>query len=339
MADKKYQVFISSTYSDLVEERRKVLDILLSADCIPSGMEAFVATDAEQFEVIKKVIDLCDYYVLIIGQRYGSVNPKTGQSYTEMEYDYAKSKKIPVLVFAIDETIELPEEKRETEATKIKSLLEFRKKAMMNRLASIWKTADELIGKLAVAIMKAKNEIIRPGWQRATDYDEASLLRKIMELEEKNTAIEKKLNDSQQTIRSLTEETNLEYENCNIKIEYHYYIRGKGMTSSTKHYGNKTVPLPEIFRVISTEMMGVSITENRIEKAIVHQIIPSSTSIYFDDEQLIKKILNQLEALKLLDSIWSEKNSEVYWRLTTKGIKVRDNMILFRKKDVSRATE
>ncbi|MBR2714619.1 MAG: DUF4062 domain-containing protein, partial [Ruminococcus sp.] len=71
---------------------RKILDVLLTADCIPAGMEAFVATDAEQFEVIKQVIDLCDYYVLIIGKRYGSISPETGISYTEMEYDYAIDK-------------------------------------------------------------------------------------------------------------------------------------------------------------------------------------------------------------------------------------------------------
>lgn len=51
----KYQVFISSTYSDLSKERKQVLDILLMADCIPAGMENFVATDDEQFNVIKKV--------------------------------------------------------------------------------------------------------------------------------------------------------------------------------------------------------------------------------------------------------------------------------------------
>ena len=45
MNGKKFQVFISSTYIDLIEERRKVLDVLLMADCIPAGMEAFVATD------------------------------------------------------------------------------------------------------------------------------------------------------------------------------------------------------------------------------------------------------------------------------------------------------
>lgn len=50
----KYQVFISSTYSDLLQERKKVLDILLMADCIPAGMENFVATDDEQFNCYKK---------------------------------------------------------------------------------------------------------------------------------------------------------------------------------------------------------------------------------------------------------------------------------------------
>ena len=96
MSNKKYQVFVSSTFIDLQEERRKVLDVLLMADCIPAGMEAFVATDDEQFEVIKKVIDLCDYYILIIGQRYGSVNEVTKKSYTEMEYEYAKKIGVPV---------------------------------------------------------------------------------------------------------------------------------------------------------------------------------------------------------------------------------------------------
>jgi hypothetical protein len=183
MSDKKYQVFISSTYSDLVDERRKALDILLMADCIPAGMESFVATDTEQFEVIKKVIDLCDYYILIIGKRYGSVNPDTEISYTEMEYEYAKSKDIPVLVFAIDDSVVLPDDKQDKDKKMIESLNNFRKKALSNRLATIWKTSDELTGALAISIMRAKAEISRPGWQRATDYNEGSLRREIMELQ------------------------------------------------------------------------------------------------------------------------------------------------------------
>ncbi len=98
--EKKYQVFISSTYEDLKEERKRIIDVLLQSNCIPAGMELFSATDGTQMETIKSVIDLCDYYILILGERYGSISEETGKSYTEMEYDYALSKGIPVLVFA-----------------------------------------------------------------------------------------------------------------------------------------------------------------------------------------------------------------------------------------------
>ena len=63
----RYQVFLSSTYTDLKEERAEVLQAIWEMDCIPTGMEAFLATNESQWQVIKRVIDECDYYVLIIG--------------------------------------------------------------------------------------------------------------------------------------------------------------------------------------------------------------------------------------------------------------------------------
>lgn len=80
--DKRYQVFISSTYADLKEERSKVMQTIMSLNCIPAGMELFPASNDEQFEFIKRVIDDCDYYILIVGGRYGSLS-EDGISYTE----------------------------------------------------------------------------------------------------------------------------------------------------------------------------------------------------------------------------------------------------------------
>ena len=71
--DKVYQVFVSSTYADLVDERRRVSETLAKAGYVPAGMELFPATDQKQLEFIKRVIDRCDYYVVIIGGRYGSL--------------------------------------------------------------------------------------------------------------------------------------------------------------------------------------------------------------------------------------------------------------------------
>src|SRR4051794_3981034 len=90
---RKFQVFVSSTYADLIEARQDALKSILDLGHIPSGMEGFYAADEDKFEYIKKIIDECDYYVLILAGRYGSTD-KSGTSYTEKEYEYAVSKGI-----------------------------------------------------------------------------------------------------------------------------------------------------------------------------------------------------------------------------------------------------
>ena len=62
--EKRYQVFVSSTYLDLQEERMSITHALLSMDCIPIGMELFPASNEEKWEFIKKVIDSCDFYLI-----------------------------------------------------------------------------------------------------------------------------------------------------------------------------------------------------------------------------------------------------------------------------------
>ena len=109
---KKYQVFISSTYEDLKEERAAVTQCLLNNNCIPVGMEQFPASNMSQMEYIKKMLDDCDYYILIIGGRYGSLDDD-GIGYTEKEYNYAIQKSIPVMAFVNAHPEKLPNEKCE----------------------------------------------------------------------------------------------------------------------------------------------------------------------------------------------------------------------------------
>jgi len=86
---KKLQVFISSTYEDLKEERQAAVESVLNAGHIPAGMELFKSDDKSQKEIIKRWIDESDVYMLILGGRYGSIDGETGLSYTHWEYDYA----------------------------------------------------------------------------------------------------------------------------------------------------------------------------------------------------------------------------------------------------------
>ncbi len=101
--NKKLQVFISSTYTDMIEERQAAVEAILSAGHIPAGMELFSAGNESQLEVIQRWIDESDVYMLILGGRYGSIEPKTGKSYIHLEYEYAISKGLPVFAVVIDE--------------------------------------------------------------------------------------------------------------------------------------------------------------------------------------------------------------------------------------------
>nr|WP_322625044.1 DUF4062 domain-containing protein [uncultured Flavobacterium sp.] len=103
MKDKKLQVFVSSTYVDLKEERQAAVEAILSAGHIPAGMELFSAGDESQMTVIKRWIDESDVYLLILGGRYGSIDPSSGKSYTHLEYEYAIEQGKPLFAVVINQ--------------------------------------------------------------------------------------------------------------------------------------------------------------------------------------------------------------------------------------------
>jgi len=134
--DKRYQVFISSTFKDLVEERAEVTQAIMELNHMPYGMEAFPAANETQWEWIKKAIEQSDYYIVIIGGKYGSINPKTELSYTEMEYRYAVEVGIPCIAFLVDSNVDLSASKIETDASKKEKLDKFKQYIENNRSVS-----------------------------------------------------------------------------------------------------------------------------------------------------------------------------------------------------------
>lgn len=101
--NRKYQVFISSTYTDLIEERQAAVSAILTAGHIPAGMELFKPGDRSQLDIIKRWIDESDIYILILGGRYGTIAPGNDYCYTELEYDYALKTNKPLFSIVIDD--------------------------------------------------------------------------------------------------------------------------------------------------------------------------------------------------------------------------------------------
>lgn len=182
--EKRYQVFVSSTYADLQDERRQVTQTLMELDCIPAGMEIFPAADEEQWAFIRKVIDDCDYYLLIVGGRYGSTTPE-GISYTEKEYDYAVQRGLQVLAFIHGRPKDIPVGRSDVEADARAKLTRFRERVAHGRLVKFWTKAEELPGLVALSLPKTIKAHPAVGWVRATAATSIETFAELNELRKK----------------------------------------------------------------------------------------------------------------------------------------------------------
>lgn len=178
--EKRYQVFVSSTYEDLREERQEVIQALLELDCIPSGMELFPAADEDQWSLIKKVIDDCDYYMVIIGGRYGSLGTD-GKSYTQMEYEYALGAGKPIVAFIHPEPEKIESgktEKTEEGRQLLNAFRELAKKKMVKSFSSP-KDLGSVASRSIVQLIKAKPGI---GWVRSNETVDGKAAQEILRL-------------------------------------------------------------------------------------------------------------------------------------------------------------
>lgn len=316
--EKRYQVFVSSTYSDLKEERGKVMQTIMALDCIPAGMELFPAIDAEQFEFIKKIIDDCDYYILIVGGRYGSIS-EDGISFTEKEYDYAVSKNIPVLAFLHNDIKNLTFEKSEATEENREKLKAFRDKISRGRLVQFWTNADELNGKVAVSLTKTIKIYPAVGWVRANlqsnteSLQEINTLRKEIEIlkNERNT-INQKQNTGIQDIAGIDEEI---------------VIKGNVLKETDEEVDvfvklwEHTFKWSEIFIAIAPTFLETRADHTAKDEIgnILFEIVFPDESYYYGEisDKSFNMIKIQFMALGLINV--SDKGG-IRWKLSEKGI-------------------
>ena len=165
--EKVYSIFVSSTYTDLKDERIKAMNTIVSMGHLPVGMEQFPAAPIAAFDYIKQLIDKSDYYLLLLAGKYGTIIEQEGKSYTQMEYEYAVSKGVPVIFLTYSDIDNLPNSKCEQDPKVNKLLEKFRKEVSKAWLRQTWSNLDDL----ATKIMKSLQETIkirpRTGWVRA----------------------------------------------------------------------------------------------------------------------------------------------------------------------------
>lgn len=203
--ERRFDVFVSSTYEDLIEERKEITQAVLECDCMPVGMEMFPASNLEQWEFIKKVIDKADIYLVVIAGKYGTPGrDENGKpmSYTEMEFNYALASGKPILAFEYKNIDKLTRDKVELDGEKAKALEVFRKKVQKDRIVKFYSNKDELKAHVLASLNNMKKQITTGGWIRA---NQSSFDGK-KELEEKVRKLESNQERWLQEKRQLEEE-------------------------------------------------------------------------------------------------------------------------------------
>jgi hypothetical protein len=313
--DKRYQVFVSSTYADLKQERQRVIQALMEMDCIPAGMELFPAADEEQWDFIRRVIDDCDYYLLIIGGRYGSTTPE-GVSYTEKEYDYAIQRGIKVIALIHEKPEDIPLGKSEIDPELRERLEEFRKRVAANRLVKFWTKADELPGLVALSLSKTIKTFPAVGWVRASGVANEELLSEVNDLRKENDALREDL--AKLEAKPITRIEGL------AGLDETFCVNG---TYSTQYGSQKWTSKPqwrEIFAYIAPYLLEYP-THDRVKEILTSALVSRENSPGYSHtvlDQGFQTITVQLRALGLVNVEYQEAvqgGMGFFWSLTPQG--------------------
>jgi len=350
--EKKYQVFVSSTYSDLVEERKEIIQALLELECIPVGMEMFPATNNDQWALIKRLIDDCEYYILIIGGRYGSMS-KEGISYTQMEYEYAVNQNIPVIAFLHSNPDTIPSGKSEKDPEKAKKLQEFKTK-VEQKLCKYWDTPSDLGSKVSRSLIRLIKDNPRGGWVKASSLPTEDASKEILDLKRQIDELTRELQENTENAPKGTEA----FAQGDDAIELYYtYTTTSRTNSMIISYGEEEKFASKMFRVSATwndifkeisPLMIDEASENSLKEKLlsfcrnrnqqsesedVKMTYQKYYTSYFDDNSF-NQVKVQLKALGLIrksERKRSIKDSDTYWSLTNFGDYQMTRLIAIKK--------
>lgn len=328
--NKRYQIFVSSTYADLKDERSRVIQTLMEMDCIPSGMEIFPAADEEQFEFIKKIIDDCDYYLLIIGGRYGSTTSE-GVSYTEKEYDYAIEKGLKVIALLHQDPDSIPAGKTDKDAALAIRLAGFREKVQTNRLVKYWKTAEELPGIVSLSLSKTIKTYPAVGWIRGNASASTEVLEEINALRKENAELKAMLAAAVPPA---------EPEVANIAgLDALFELRGTYKTSYNGHQipWTSNLTFGQMFALIAPHLIehpNDGLVQIKLGRAILEfqGKKPYDTRL---DDQPYQTFKIQMKALGLIDLLYTSTTKggmALFWSLTKNGSQVMNQLRALRQK-------
>lgn len=319
MGQRKLQIFLSSTYEDLIDERLAAMEAILAAGHIPAAMEQFTPGDETAWEKIKRWIDESDAYILILGARYGSLEPASGKSYVHLEYDYALEQKKPFMSLVItDKGIDakvarqgrgILEQKNEAKLRDFKELV-------TKSHCGFWTEKGEI---QALIYRKSLEWNARPelkGWVRAEEAASPEAMNELARLSSENHHLREQLSNKPtemydgatfaQLVHILRTDVNL----------------GSASIEFTKVVGRELLNAGDLFEITM---------EDLAEQSHAYKNVDNKDSVYFDNDNLLSLIRHNLAVLYRQGE--SGGAYLRYYRLTDLGRRLRNQLLIYGDKE------
>lgn len=339
--EKIYQVFVSSTFEDLQEERKEVMQALLELDCMPAGMELFPASNDDQWTLIKRVIDTCDYYLLIIGGRYGSVNEK-GISYTQMEFEYAQEIGKPIISFLPQNPETIPAGKSEKDSEKQQKLEAFKNLAK-RKLVKYWENPEQLGSIVSRSMIKLIKDFPAEGWVKANGAVDETSVKEIARLQKENAELVQRLNEISTEAPKGTEV--FAQGNDQVEIKFYFTAKEKRYYQSYSCKDEEFYTWNELFACVAPQMIDectdgvfeISLSKyiqdhsNWKEKSEFSKL--ENAQDFEISQESFNMIKVQFRALGLITSGEKKRSTsdkQTYWKLTPYGDYVMTQLLAIR---------
>jgi hypothetical protein len=341
--ERRYQVFVSSTYQDLLGERQEVMQALLELDCIPSGMELFPAANESQWTLIQRVIDDCDYYLLVSAGRYGSIGP-SGLSYTELEYRYALEKGKPIIAFLHKDSTQLPAGRCETtDAGKAK--LETFRELVKLKMVKFWTSPADLGSVVSRSLIQLIKSTPAVGWVRGTYIPDEGASQEILRLRNEIAQLQQRAATARRSSPPGT--ANLAQGDDEFEISYFFRVNLPDYASA-QYSSAVSLSWNDIFAVVSplliddaseTSLRDVIAGAIRVQRYTDHMTAlkdskPRSLDNFRVSDSDFQTIKVQLRALGLIEKSTKNrgvKDTGTYWTLTEYGDEVMNSLRAIRR--------
>jgi hypothetical protein len=274
---------------------------------------------SSQVSSFRRVHYNCDYYLLIIGGRYGSTTSE-GMSYTEKEYDYAVSKGLKVIALIHENPDEIPLGKSERDPLLQERLKQFREKVSTGRLVRFWKSAEDLPGLVALSMTKAIKLFPAIGWVRANRPPSEAVLAEINELRKQNVALKSALIELQPPQLTITDLADLDEE---LVMVGKYYNK----TYRDKRHWRATFKWKEIFASLAPYLVQIP-SDGFVKSILTTAAFARSGTDHTDsrdpdlNDQQFRTIAVQLQAHGLVKVEYTQATNgtmALFWSLTPQG--------------------